>query len=153
MIHKAFPTRWSLQKIIYTSLRVGSRESGTGGAVHGHAGTEVRCLALSDHCRLRGRRGTPAVPHAVISHVQSFARVQFCRSNSPRRLCERWRGHAATEKTLSRMISHLVQKYTNLWCDGNLTCVGFILCFACAQKSQKHFFALLHLCLRMNSSI
>ncbi len=112
MIHKAFPTRWSLQKIIYTSLKVGSRESGTGGAVHGHAGMEVRCLALSDHCRLRGRRGTPAEPHSVISHVQSFAHLQFCRSNSPRRLCRctvRWRGHAATEKTLSRMISHPVQ--------------------------------------------
>lgn len=116
MIHKAFPTRWSLQEIINTSLKEGSRDCGTGGAVHGHAGMEVRCLALSDHCRLRRRWGTPAEPHTVISHLQ------FCRSNSPRRLWRcivRWRGHAVAEKRISRLISHPVQNYSNFWCDGN----------------------------------
>lgn len=119
MIHKAFPTWWSLQEIIYSSLKEGPREYGTGGAVHGHAGMEVRCLAVSDHCLLRRRS---AKPHTVISHVQSFVRLQFCRSNSPWRLCRctvRRRGHTATGKRLSRLISQPIQKYINFLCDGN----------------------------------
>lgn len=118
MIHKAFPTWWSLQEIIYSSLKEGPRECGTGGAVHGHAGMEVRCLAVSDHCLLRRRS---AKTHTVISHVQSFVHLQFCRSNSPWRLCRctaRRRGHAATGKRLSRLISHPIQNYINFCCDG-----------------------------------
>lgn len=46
MIHKAFPTRWSLQKVIDAPLKEGSGEYGTGGAVHGHAVMEMRHPAL-----------------------------------------------------------------------------------------------------------